>query len=101
MFLSDIQKDVDDWTRQFNPPYWPPLEQMARLSEETGEVARAINHLYGTKKKKSSEDPRSLGQELADVIFTVCCIANNSEINLQEYWTKMMKEKHHGRDNKR
>ncbi|MBS3098952.1 nucleotide pyrophosphohydrolase [Candidatus Pacearchaeota archaeon] len=74
---------------------------MARLSEETGEIAREMNHLYGTKKKKFSEEKKELGQELSDVIFTVCCIANNSGINLQEYWTKMMKEKHYGRDNER
>ena len=64
MSLIDYQKEVHKWVSQFNPPYWPPLEMMARLSEETGEVAREINHLYGTKKKKASEDKKELANEL-------------------------------------
>lgn len=101
MSLRDIQNEVEEWASQFNPPYWPALEQMARLAEETGEVAREINHLHGTKKKKSSEQTKELSDELADVIFTVCCIANNHGINLDETWGKMMREKHYGRDNSR
>ncbi|MCX6706402.1 MAG: hypothetical protein NTV24_04890 [Candidatus Woesebacteria bacterium] len=60
-----------------------------------------INNLYGPKKKKDSEKVGNLGQELADVLFTVCCIANNTEINLQNEWAKMMEQKHYGRDNQR
>ncbi|MEK6872584.1 MAG: nucleotide pyrophosphohydrolase [Nanoarchaeota archaeon] len=101
MSFKDIQEDVDKWTKQFNPQYWPPLEQLGRLAEETGEVARIINHLHGTKKKKPTEEIKSLGQELSDVIFTVCCIANSHNINLEEEWKKMMQEKQYGRDNER
>jgi NTP pyrophosphatase (non-canonical NTP hydrolase) len=101
MSLYDIQKDVDEWTSQFNPQYWPPLEMMCRLTEETGELARELNHLHGTKKKKLEENTKALGQELFDVLFTVCCIANSHDINLQEEWEKIMKEKQYGRDNKR
>lgn len=102
MSLEDIQKDVDTWTKQFNPQYWPPLEMMARLAEETGEVARELNHIYGTKKKKTpDEGKRDLGQELTDVMFTVCCMANSHNINLQEEWDRMMREKQYGRDNQR
>lgn len=101
MTLDDYQNQVDEWAKQFNPPYWPALEQMARLCEETGEVAREINHLHGTKKKKTSEDTKDLSDELTDVIFTVCCIANSHGINLDEAWNKMMNEKHYGRDNNR
>jgi len=57
---------------------------VARLSEETGEVAREINHLFGVKKKKEDEKKNSLGQELTDVIFTVVCMANSQNIDLQE-----------------
>ena len=53
MPLENIQKDVDNWTNQFNPQYWPALEMMVRLTEETGEVARELNHMYGTKKKET------------------------------------------------
>jgi len=72
---------------------------LARLTEEIGEVARELNHIYGTKKKKSSEDTKSLGQELSDVIFTVCCMANSHNIDLQQEWERMMEEKQYGRDN--
>jgi NTP pyrophosphatase (non-canonical NTP hydrolase) len=96
--LDDIQKQVDEWVKQFNPPYWPALEQLARLTEETGEVARELNHLHGTKKKKSSEETKELSDELVDVIFTVICLANSHKINLDEAWKKMVDEKMNKRD---
>ena len=74
---------------------------MARLSEENGEVARELSHMYGTKKKKSTEDTKGLGQELSDVLFTICCIANSHKINLQQEWKIMIREKQYGRDNER
>jgi len=104
MTLKDIQKDVDNWTSQYTPQYWPPHEILARLTEETGEVAREINHLYGTKKKKEieqGEHQKNLGQELADVIFTVVCMANSKGINLQEEWEQMKNEKLNNRDKDR
>ena len=101
MGFDKIQKDVDGWTGQFNPQYWPPLEMMARLSEENGEVARELNHMYGSKKKKSGEDTKGLSEELIDVIFTICCIANSHGIDLQKEWDEVMQKKHYGRDNQR
>lgn len=101
MSLENIQKQVDQWTAQFNPQYWPALEMMARLCEETGEVARELSHRYGTKKKKLTEDSGELGQELCDVIFTISCIANSHTIDLQGEWDRMMREKQYGRDNQR
>ena len=101
MSLKDIQKDADRWTGQFDPQYWPPYEILARLIEEAGEIGREINHIYGTKKKKQDEPQNSLGQEICDLIFTVVCMANQHNIDLQEEWDKMMKEKHYGRDNDR
>ena len=98
MSLDEIQKQVNEWAKQFDPAYWPALEQMARLSEETGEVAREINHLHGIKKKKGSEETKELADELTDVIFTICCIANNHGISLDEAWKKMSEEKMYKRD---
>ncbi|MEK6945911.1 MAG: MazG nucleotide pyrophosphohydrolase domain-containing protein [Nanoarchaeota archaeon] len=98
MSLKDIQDDVDKWASQFTPKYWSPHEIVARLAEETGEVAREINHLFGTKKKKDSEAKKELQDELIDVLFTVVCMANSQGIDLQETWEKVMKEKHYGRD---
>jgi NTP pyrophosphatase (non-canonical NTP hydrolase) len=101
MSLTNYQKQVDDWVQQFTPPYWPPLEMMARLSEETGEVAREINHLYGTKKKKDSEGKVELADELIDVFFTIMCIANEENINLEQAWQRMVNEKMNKRDKDR
>ena len=96
-----MQVEVDNWVNQFTPPYWPPLEQFGRLAEEVGEVARELNHLHGTKKKKAEEAQQELGQELIDVIFTVVCLANSHNINLEAEWGKMVNEKMHSRDKDR
>ncbi len=100
MSLDKIQEDTDKWVQQFKRPYFNIEWMLARLIEEIGEVAREINHLYGPK-KRSDEAYHNLGSELADILFTVSCMANREGINLQEVWNKMMKEKHYGRDNNR
>jgi len=99
MTFDDIQKQIDEWANQFDSAYFPPLEQLSCLAEEVGEVARELNHLHGTKKKKDEED--KLGKELADVMFTVCCIANSHGLKLQQYWNELMQKKLYGRDNQR
>jgi NTP pyrophosphatase (non-canonical NTP hydrolase) len=101
MPLRKIQKDVDLWTSQFDPQYWPPYEILAQLTEETGEVAREVNHLFGTKKKKQNERENSLGQELIDIIFTVTCMANSQGINLSKEWNYMVETKLYNRDKDR
>ncbi len=101
MSLKKVQDDVDKWTSQFTPQYWSPHEILARLAEETGELAREVNHLYGTKKKKDGEKENSLGQELTDIIFTVACMANSQGIDLQKEWEQLMNEKLYGRDQNR
>ena len=100
MSLKDTQKQVDKWVSQYKDSYWQPHEILARLIEETGELAREINHLYGPKKKKADEDTRDLGEEIADVIFTLCCLANSKGIDLDEVFKKTMK-KCYGRDKDR
>lgn len=57
---------------------------MARLTEETGELAREINHYYGEKPKKSSEVEKSIEEELGDVIFVLTCFANSLDIDLSQ-----------------
>ena len=101
MTLNEIQRDVNEWAQQFNPAYWLPLEQLARLAEEVGELAREVNHVHGAKKKKANESESSIGKELSDVIFTVCCIANREGIDMQKEWEEMMEKKQYGRDNNR
>lgn len=100
MPLKDIQKQVDNWANQYKVPYWQPFEILARLIEETGELAREINHIFGPKKKKSTEDRKELGEEIADVIFTLVCLANSQKINLDDVFKKVM-DKCYGRDNDR
>lgn len=71
-----------------------------RLTEEVGELAREVNHLYGPKKKKVSEDVGNLEDEIADVIFTLCYLANSTGIDLDETWKRVI-DKCYNRDNKR
>lgn len=98
--LSDYQKEVDTWISQDPEGYWTPHEILARLIEEVGEVARLINHTYGPKKKKSSETEQNLGDELADVIWTVVCMANRHGINLDDAFQRVV-NKSYQRDGER
>jgi NTP pyrophosphatase (non-canonical NTP hydrolase) len=100
MELKEIQKQVDDWAKQFKIPYWQPLEIMARLTEETGELAREINHRFGPKKKKSGEEKREMEEEAGDIIFTLCCLANSQGLDLDKGFKRAM-DKCYGRDNER
>ena len=100
MTLKGIQQEVDAWTSQYTPQYWKPHEILARLMEETGELAREINHRYGPKKKKSTEEIRELEDELGDILFTLCCLANSLHIDLDASFDRMM-EKTKARDSQR
>lgn len=100
MSLKDVQKEVDEWVSQYKIGYFKPHEILARLSEEVGETAREINHLFGSKKKKDFEDTRGLQEELGDIIFTVACLANSLDLNLDESFKTIM-DKCYGRDSER
>ena len=100
MALTEIQKQVDEWVQQFKIPYWQPLEILTRLTEETGELAREVNHRWGPKRKKSTEDVKELGDEIGDILFTLACLANSQKINLDEAFQRVM-DKAYGRDNNR
>ena len=82
--MKKYQTEIDDFFKKEGWPYWSPLSQMARLSEEVGEVARVLNHMHGDKPKKSSEAEQHLSEELADVVYTVLCLANSHDINMDE-----------------
>jgi NTP pyrophosphatase (non-canonical NTP hydrolase) len=98
MSFESVQEDVDEWTSQFDPQYWEPHEIVARLAEETGEIAREVNDEWGSKPKKSDEG--SLEEEVGDAIFTLICLANSQGIDLDETWQAVM-DKCYGRDNDR
>jgi len=100
MSLKDFQKQVDDWVKQYKTPYWQPQWILARLIEETGELAREINHLHGPKPKKPTEDKKELGLEISDILYTLICLANSQGIDLDKSWEEMM-SKYQNRDRDR
>lgn len=95
-----MQQEVDAWIAQFEEGYFAPLPMLARLTEEVGELARVLMHRYGGKKPKSGEAEGDAGEEIADAIFVLVCLANSLEIDLDEKWTAMM-EKYRVRDRDR
>jgi NTP pyrophosphatase (non-canonical NTP hydrolase) len=100
MSLKKAQKEVHAWASQYEVPYWKPHEILARLTEECGEVAREINHLFGPKKKKKGEKKGSLQEEVGDVLFTIICLANSQKISLDDAFAQAL-AKCYGRDAKR
>ena len=81
--LSQFQTDVGVWVQTVGGGYWSPHVNLARIAEEVGELARLINHLYGPKPKKATEAAQELGEELADIVFAIICLANSEEIDLE------------------
>ena len=100
MSLSESQARVDRWIARFEEGYFHPLTNLARLTEEVGELAREINHRYGQKTKKREEPEGDLAMELGDILFVVICIANREGIDLQQAFDRMM-EKVDRRDSSR
>ena len=98
--MKKIQKQVDNWVKQYKIEYFKPLEILARLIEEVGELARELNHRFGPKKKKTTEENKEIGDEMADIIFTLVCLANSLGIDLDKSFNEMMK-KYQKRDNNR
>lgn len=88
--MEEMQQVVDNYIRQFKVGYFSPLAMMARVTEEVGELAREINHYYGEKQKKSSEDEKEIEEELADVLFIVITMANSLDIDLTEAFEQTM-----------
>src|SRR4030043_2199425 len=88
--MKNLQKQVDEWMSGLKIGYWKPFEMLARLIEEVGELAREVNHKFGPKKKKSSEKNKELGDEMADIIFTLICFANSQNIDLDRHFKRMM-----------
>lgn len=84
MSLSEAQQQVDQWIRTYGVRYFSELTNMAILSEEVGEVARIMARRYGDQSFKPSDQDKDLGDELADVLFVLICIANQTGVNLEE-----------------
>jgi NTP pyrophosphatase (non-canonical NTP hydrolase) len=90
MSFRDAQRRVDAWIDQFEEGYFHPLTNLARLTEEVGELAREVNHRYGQKTKKKDEPEGDVGMELADILFVLICLANREGIDLDEAFDRMM-----------
>jgi NTP pyrophosphatase (non-canonical NTP hydrolase) len=91
--ITEVQQEVDKWIKEVGVRYFNELTNMAQLTEEVGEVARIIARRYGEQSEKESDKSKDLGEELADVMFVVVCLANQTGIDLQDAWDKKMATK--------
>jgi NTP pyrophosphatase (non-canonical NTP hydrolase) len=91
--LNIVQTEVDQWIKEVGVRYFNELTNMAQLTEEVGEVARIIARRYGEQSEKPSDVDKDLGEELADVLFVVVCLANQTGIDLQKAWDLRMEKK--------
>ena len=90
MDIKNAQLVVDKWIKEHGVRYFNELTNMAQLTEEVGEVARIIARRYGEQSEKESDKTKDLGEELADVVFVVLCLANQTGIDLQAAFDKKM-----------
>jgi NTP pyrophosphatase (non-canonical NTP hydrolase) len=93
MDLKNSQLAVDAWIKAHGVRYFNELTNMAQLTEEVGEVARIIARRYGEQSEKESDKAKDLGEELADVVFVVLCLANQTGVDLQAAFDKKMELK--------
>jgi NTP pyrophosphatase (non-canonical NTP hydrolase) len=91
--LEQAQQQVDSWIQTVGVRYFSELTNMAILTEEVGEVARIIARTYGDQSFKKSDLSKNLGEELADVLFVLICLANQTGINLTEEFEKGMEKR--------
>lgn len=98
--LRQLQQEVDEYISQFKEGYFSPLAMLARMAEEMGELAREVNHRFGEKPKKPTEEENSIENELGDILFIVICFANSLGIDLTEAHDRVM-EKFRTRDKDR
>lgn len=93
MDIQNAQLTVDNWIKAHGVRYFNELTNMAQLTEEVGEVARIIARRYGEQSEKESDKNKDLGEELADVVFVVLCLANQTGVDLQAAFDKKMELK--------
>lgn len=105
MDIKNAQQEVDNWIKTHGVRYFNELTNMAQLTEEVGEVARIIARRYGEQSEKESDKNKDLGEELADVVFVVLCLANQTGIDLQKAFDAKMelktnrdKNRHHNNE---
>lgn len=90
--LSEVQQQADDWIRTYGVRYFNELTNMAVLTEEVGELARVIARTYGEQSFKEGEEP-NLAEEMADVLWVLVCMANQTGVDLTEAWRHTIEKK--------
>jgi len=100
MTIKEAQELVDNWIKTYGVRYFNELTNMAQLTEEVGEVARIIARRYGEQSEKESDKNKDLGDEMADVLWVLICLANQTGIDLEAALKKNL-DKKTNRDNTR
>ncbi|ETK03589.1 pyrophosphatase [Tannerella sp. oral taxon BU063 isolate Cell 5] len=98
--IRDVQRRVDDWIKTYGVRYFSELTNMAILTEEVGEVARIMARRYGEQSFKASDTKHDLADEMADVLWVLVCLANQTGVDLTEAFERNLKKKTE-RDNER
>lgn len=93
MTLSEAQQQVDAYIRTIGVRYFSELTNTAILMEEVGEVARLMARRYGEQSEKASDKGQDLGDELADVLWVLCCLANQTGVDLTEAFARNLEKK--------
>ncbi|CAN5296737.1 nucleotide pyrophosphohydrolase [soil metagenome] len=93
MTIEQAQLDVDAWIKKYGVRYFNELTNTALLTEEVGEVARIMARRYGEQSEKESDKGKDLGEEMADVLWVLICLANQTGVNLTEAFQKNMEKK--------
>jgi NTP pyrophosphatase (non-canonical NTP hydrolase) len=93
MTIEEAQQQVDNWIKTTGVRYFNELTNMAMLTEEVGEVARIIARQYGEQSFKKTDEGKNLGDELADVLFVLICLANQTGVNLTQALQKNLEKK--------
>jgi NTP pyrophosphatase (non-canonical NTP hydrolase) len=93
MTIEEAQKQVDDWIRTYGVRYFNELTNMTILTEEVGELARIMARRYGEQSEKESDKNKDLGDEMADVLWVLMCLANQTGVNLTEAFKANIEKK--------
>lgn|SRR5690606_23456550 len=93
MTIEQAQQQVDQWIKTVGVRYFNELTNMAMLTEEVGELARIIARRYGEQSEKESDKNKDLGDEMADVLWVLICLANQTGVNLTEAFQKNLEKK--------
>jgi NTP pyrophosphatase (non-canonical NTP hydrolase) len=93
MTVTEAQQTVDNWIKTIGVRYFNELTNMALLTEEVGELARIIARTYGEQSFKKTDEAKNLGDEMADVLFVLICLANQTGVNLEEALKKNLEKK--------